>query len=369
MGQEGRRQGRQEGRVLSSQHGVGFESGAPASGAPTSGAPTSDALESDVPASEASASDARALDIITQLDRRPPTPDETLALFEAADADPAVLDALCAAAVRVRDREMAGRVEREAGLNSVVPCYLRPLCQYCPYWRQETSRPMPIDELLGYVRYLRDETDVRQFHLSGGSKRGQGDCGIVRIVEAIRDAGFDDMDVVVNCGASFSDADLARLKELRVKRIFSVFETTNPEVFAAAKPGDDLREKLDFARRVAAAGIEVGSGLMAGIGPRETAWRDYTKALFDLRALPGLTAMYVSKFRHAPNVPMNDHPECRLSEARALVAMARLVLRDVHIRAAAGWDGEGRATAQAAGAGSIEVACMFPREGGGYWGR
>lgn len=316
--------------------------------------------------------------LLVELDTRPATREEARRLLELTLGDPerepeawvgasgvaahpAALDALCAAATRVRNREMAGRDEVEAGLNSVIPCYLRPLCRYCPYWRQPGSRPMPIDELLGYVRYLHDETDVRQFHLSGGSKRGGGDCGIVGIVEAIRAAGYDDMDVVVNCGASMSDADLARLAELRVKRVFSVFETTNPDVFRATKPGDDLDEKLDFARRIAAAGIGVGTGMMAGLGPVASKYDDYVRTLFDIAALPKLEAMYISKFRHAPNIAMNDHPECPLDEARALVAVARLVLCDVHIRAAAGWRPSEREAARDAGVGSLTAGLMFPR--------
>ena len=316
-------------------------------------------------------------ELLAELDGRAATCEEVRRLFELTLGDseresqawvgasgvaahPEALNALCAAAARVRDREMAGREEAEAGLNSVIPCYLRPLCRYCPYWRQADSHPMPLDELLGYVRYLHDETDIRQFHLSGGSKRGGGDCGIVGIVEAIRAAGYDDMDVIVNCGASMSDADLARLAELRVKRVFSVFETTNPEVFRATKPGDDLAEKLDFARRIAAAGIEAGTGMMAGLGPVESKYDDYVRTLFDIAALPRLGAIYISKFRHAPNIAMNDHPECALDEARALVAVARLVLRDVHIRAAAGWRPTERQAARDAGAGSLTASLMFP---------
>ncbi len=335
-------------------------------------------------------------DLLAELDRRAPTREEALYLMrtalgdaepragEGADAprdpktpmpfpspafdaprpagaNPAALDALCAAAARVRDREMEGRAELEAGLNNVVPCYLRPLCRYCPYWRGEDARPMPIGELLGYVRYLHDETGVRQFHLSGGSKQGGGDCGIIEVVEAIRAAGFDDMEVVVNCGASLTDAGLARLAELRVKRIFSVLETTNPAVFAYAKPGDDLQEKVSFARRAAAAGIDTGTGLMAGLTDPARRCEDYVDSVFDVAALPRLSAVYVSKFRPARGIAMDAHPECPLDEARALVALARLVLRGAHVRAAAGWRPEEHAAARAAGAGSLEVPLMFPR--------
>ena len=92
------------------------------------------------------------------------------------------------------------------------------------------------------------------------------------------------------------------------------------------------------------------------------------KALFDVRDLAGLEVLYVSKFRHAPGIEMNDHPECDLDEARALLAMARLVLCDVHVRAAAGWGRDERLVAKVAGEGSISIEHGFQKVEGAYWG-
>ncbi len=304
--------------------------------------------------------------LIKDVRHRAPDATETLFLFEATAECPEALDLLCEAACLVRDEEMAGRTEVEAAFNSVVPCYLEPLCQYCPYWRSPDKAALSIDEILEGVRFLREESEIRQFHLSGGSMPGGRDCGVIDIVEAIRHAGYDDMDIVVNCGASFSDAGLARLKELDVKRIFSVFETTNPDVFRQVKPGDDLEEKMAFAHRIAATGMEVGSGIMAGLGPAETKYPDYVKALFDLKSLEQLSCVYVSKFRHANHIPLNDHPECSADEGRALIALTRLVLRDTHIRAAAGWDRTTHHLAAEAGAGSITIPKSFS-SGSDHW--
>ena len=308
------------------------------------------------------------LDLIHRLEERAPTKDEALELLRACECDGAVLDALCAAASAVRDRLMVGREEREAAFNSVTPCHLRPLCRYCPYWRDGHSEPMTCEDAVGFVRQLCDETDIRQFHLSGGCSAGQGEGRVLPIVRAIRAAGFDDMRIVVNCGPAFDDEGLAELRDLGVVRVFSVLETTNPEVFRWAKPGDDLEGKLRFAARIARHGIGVGTGLMAGLGPKETRWEDCAQALFDVRALDGLEVLYISKFRHAPGIEMNDHPECGIDEARAFLAMARLVLRDVHIRAAAGWGRDEHAAARAAGGGSISVVRSFQKVEGGCWG-
>ena len=87
-----------------------------------------------------------------------------------------------------------------------------------------------------------------------------------------------------------------------------------------------------------------------------------------MRDLAGLEVFYVSKFRHAPGFEMNDHPECDLDEARALLAMARLVLCGVHVRAAAGWGRDERLVAKAAGEGSISVERSFQKVEGACWG-
>ena len=86
-----------------------------------------------------------------------------------------------------------------------------------------------------------------------------------------------------------------------------------------------------------------------------------------MRDLAGLEVLYVSKFRHAPGFEMNDHPECDLDEARAPLAMARLVLCDVCMRAAAGWGRDERIVAKVAGEGGISVEHGFRKAEGTCW--
>ncbi len=80
-----------------------------------------------------------------------------------------------------------------------------------------------------------------------------------------------------------------------------------------------------------------------------------------MATLSRLSAMHISKFRPARGIAMDAHPECPLDEARALVALARLVPRGAHVRAATGWRREGQAGATAAGAGCLTAPLMFPR--------
>lgn len=312
------------------------------------------------------ASSESAIDLARELEMRAPSSHEIAELFRICRKDADVIDALCASARAVRDKEGLP-AEREAAFNSVLRCHLKPLCTYCPYWRTSDQQPMTEKEILECVRTLSEETDVKQFHLSGGSRRDGIDCGMTAIVRAIREAGYNDMDIVINCGAAFDDGELAELKELGVMRVFSVFETMNPSVFAKVKPGDDLEEKMEFARRIAKAHLQVGSGIMAGINPSESAPNDYAYELTELSRMDNLACVYISKFRNVEGIPLKDMPDCPIDEARTLVALARLTLRSTHIRAAAGWKSSERKAAQDAGAGSISIVRSFSPSHPCWW--
>lgn len=307
-----------------------------------------------------------AIALARELEMRAPSKHELADLFRICRQDTDVIDALCASARAVRDKEGLP-AEREAALNSVLRCHLKPLCTYCPYWRTPGQQPMTESEILESVRFLSEETDVRQFHLSGGSRRDNTDCGMTAIVRSIREAGHDDMDIVVNCGAAFNDEELAELKELGVIRVFSVFETMNPSVFDKVKPGDDLDEKIEFAQRIAKAHLQVGSGIMAGINPSESAPDDYAYELTQLAQMDNLTCVYISKFRNVKGIPLEGIPDCTIDEARTLVALTRLTLRSTHIRAAAGWKSSERKIARDAGAGSISIVQSFSPSHPCWW--
>lgn len=306
--------------------------------------------------------------LIESLATRRPTQAEIDLLIEVCRNDDQALRALCAVANQVRQDNLGEKMTKEAAFNAVVPCTLDPFCRYCPYWRSSKQRPMRIETVLKNVAYLAEHTDIRQFHLSGGASPGVGDAGLVEIVEAIRAAGYDHMGVVINCGACFTEKELARLKELNVLRIFSVFETLDSGLFAAMKPGDDLKRKKRFARQIAAAGIQVGTGLMAGLGEEEHRPSYYAKSLEYLSTMEGLSCLYVSKFRHAANIDINDHPACPTGEALALVACARLALPHLQIRLGAGWGRDEAELAMLSGAGNMIMGpCFSEKEDVGCW--
>ena len=291
--------------------------------------------------------------VLADFETRAPLKDEARVLFERGLEDAEFRADLMATAAKVRDDLMAGREEYEAGINSVTKCYLNPNCRYCDYWLNPLKEEPSTEEVVERVRRLHDDTPVRQFHLSGGSIGAGRNAQMMRIVEAIREAGFWDMGIVVNCGPGFTDDDLDRLKELQVKRVFSVFETTDPQMFEQMKPGDNLERKFEFARRIHMHGLGLGSGMMAGLGRAEGRIERYLTTLYDMAALEGLEAIYISKFMMKPGIDVHDFDTCSTEEGLVLIAVARLILRDVHIRAAAGWSRDDRELAIGAGTGAI----------------
>ena len=309
--------------------------------------------------------------LITTLDdfrTRKPNIQEVEQLISKARDDKQFLNRLCSIAFDVKTSFLGEEVIEEAAFNAVIPCTLDPLCAYCPYWRSSKQKSMSVPTVLDNVKYLMENTSVRQLHLSGGSSPQPGHSGLVEMVSAIRDAGYHDIDIVVNCGACFTDEELAQLKKLRVLRVFSVFETLDEALFQAVKAGDDLNAKKRFAQRVADAGMQVGTGIMAGLGAWEDRPHAYAAALDYLSKMDNLACLYISKFRHAQNIQLNEHPECPLEEALALVACARLVLPSLHIRAAAGWRKSEGEKARKAGAGNIQIGPSFSeRADAGCW--
>jgi len=251
----------------------------------------------------------------------------------------------------VREKIMGNTFKWSGGIARVLRCNLKPLCQYCPYWRKKGDEPLSIEEILKGVDYIARH-GFQEFHLSGGTTLKSDGSDVLEIVSAIRTAGYNDMEIDINCGAAMSFDTLKELKQLGVKLVRSVFETINPQVFNKVKPGDDLEEKKKFARLIGEAGLGLGTGIMAGLSPNETKYQDYVDFIFHIKHYEHLKSVYVSKFFPFNGIPMKDHPSCSDWEAARLIAVMRLVLRDKDIGWAAGWGRDNYPTPLMAGAGN-----------------
>jgi biotin synthase len=259
--------------------------------------------------------------------------DEALFLFtETEDATKA--QQLFSTAARVRNAEMGNTFHWSGGIASVLPCLLQPLCAYCPYWIKDTDQPLTIDEIQEAVRYI-EAQGLREFHLSGGTNRQSDGHDIVEIVRAITP--LTKADITVNVGAALSQKSIQELKDLGVKRIGASFETVNRDLFRKYKSGDDFDAKVKLADMINNAGLEFGTGMLAGLNTGPTRYQDYVDFMFFISRFPNLKSMYVSRFLPVRGTPLENNPRCSTMEGSRIIAITRLVLRDIDIGPAMGW--------------------------------
>jgi len=277
------------------------------------------------------------------------TRDEALHLFYETENYPKAQE-LFKVASKVRDNTLGTTFKWTAGVASVLPCNLRPLCLYCPYWTKPRDS-LSMEEILKGVRYIREQ-GIREFHLSAGTTLGSEGEEMVEIVRTIRSEADSQSHITVNCGAALSQDSIMELKKLGVTRIGASFETINEKLFQQTKPGDSLEAKKKLAEMINSAGLELGSGLLSGLGCKDCSekcpigtsgklepsrYEDYVDFMFYIREFENLRTVYVSRFFPYTGIPMADHPRCSAMEGARIIAVMRLVLRDVQIGPAAGW--------------------------------
>ncbi|AFS78928.1 Radical SAM domain-containing protein [Gottschalkia acidurici 9a] len=279
------------------------------------------------------------------------TKDEALFLIEKSEIEEKAMK-LFGTAVKVREKELGNIYHWTSGIARVVKCQLKPLCDYCPYWRKDdTLDPLSTEEIIKGVEYI-SKHGIKEFHLSGGTILGSDGKDILEIVQAIRDSGYNDMEIEINCGAAMSLETLKKLKKLGVTRVGAVFETVNQDWFKKVKRGDNFEQKNKFAKEIGEAGLGLITGLMAGLDPKETQYKDYVDFIFHVKQYQHLKSVYISKFYPFKTIPMKDHPQCSTWEAARVMAVMRLVLRNIDIKAAAGWKPDDYPTPLMAGSGN-----------------
>lgn len=259
--------------------------------------------------------------------------DEALYLFKETENTVKAQD-LFRTAVEVRNNEVGNIFRWSGGIASVLPCKLQPLCAYCPYWIKETTQPLTIDEIIKGVQYI-EEHGIKEFHLSGGTNLHSDGNDITEIVRTI--APLTNADITVNIGAALSEESIMELKKLAVKRIGASFETVNRDLFNRMKSGDDFDSKVNLANMINNAGMEFGTGMLAGLTIDSTRYKDYVDFMFFVNQFKNLKSIYVSRFFPVKGTPLENHQRCSTMEGARIIAITRLVLRNIDIGPAAGW--------------------------------
>lgn len=265
-------------------------------------------------------------ELIAQVTKPAPPKELALQLLQRS-REPALALQLFAAASKIRDETMGKTLWWSAGISSMMPCRVEPLCTYCTYF---TVKSFPLDELVASVKAIED-LGIRHLHLSGGTDLAGYDNELCEAVNAIRDVSS--IEIEINLGPSLTRNGVRRLKQLGVASITSSLETFNPEIFAKAKPGDSLDARKALIEMCQDEGMPVRSMILVGLGESEA---DRIDHLYWLLQFPRLYHLRFSRFMPYRSTSWEDHPRCSPWEVSRLVAVARLLMPHVDLGLAAG---------------------------------
>lgn len=241
--------------------------------------------------------------------------------------EPALALRLFAAASKIRDETLGKTLWWSAGISSMMPCRVEPLCGYCTYF---TVKSFPVEELVASVKAI-ERLGIRHLHLSGGTKLGGYDNELAEAVNVIRDAS--DIDIEINLGPSFTRNGVRRFKQLGITSITSSLETFNPTVFAKAKPGDSLEARKALIEMCQEEGMPVRSMILVGLGESEA---DRIDHLYWLKQFSEVYQLRFSRFMPYRGTDWETHPRCSPWEVARLVAVARLLMPNTQLGLAAG---------------------------------
>jgi len=257
---------------------------------------------------------------------------EALLLFRECFEDYEKAIVLLGTAYMVREREMGNVFSWSTEMGSIDGCGLSSHCHSCSVW--QADKPISKEEVSRRV-YEAELNGIKGFGLAGSCATDSN--AVVRAATWIHEFSNNGIGFSIRAGSSIPLQTLKQLQTLGIRRIDCAFDTLNPKVFKTYKPGDDLQARKQFTLSIAEAGLKLGTNLTAGLGPKETRSQDYVDALFFLKQFDHLEHLCISKFVPYEGMPMADSSTCSAWEGACLIAVARLVLRNIDISPAYGW--------------------------------
>lgn len=211
-------------------------------------------------------------------------------------------------------------------------------CTYCAMYRGKTFQARPLADVLADVEEARRlAPDTRRVFLMDGDAMTLATARLLPVLEALN-AAFPALQRVgsyVNAVSVLrkSDAELARLRDLKLTIGYLGLETGDPATAARIVKGATVDEEVEAVRRAQAAGIKMSVMVLLGIGGRAR-WREHAEATAD--ALTRMDPRYVSCLcvTPVPGTPFFDEvargdvelpsPDETLDELRVLVDRMRL---------------------------------------------
>lgn len=183
---------------------------------------------------------------------------------------------------------MGKLVRLDGFLGGITPCSINPPCLYCTRALKHVPDKFQRDGLLTLEEVALGAKAIAATRTTtvelGGGTSSEGARIIKEAVKVVRDEA-PQLKIWINVGPSLSQGDVTELKELGVDGITSSFETMNEEVFRRFKPGDSLAKRIEIARIIDGAGVNLHSVLMVGLGE---SYENRVEHMFFLKQFPNL---------------------------------------------------------------------------------
>lgn len=207
--------------------------------------------------------------------------------------------------------------------------YCRRDCTYCGVRRSnqgiERYRLSP-DEIVAIARDAA-QLGYHSVVLQSGEDLWYNTERLVDIIQRIKAT----TDLAITLSAGERDTTTyAAWRKAGADRYLLRIETTDPELFSALHPDDNLEERKACLYALRDLGYQLGSGVMVGLPgqtpeilARDVIW------LYQL----GAEMIGVGPFIPHPNTPLKDAPGGTVEQTLRLVAVLRLVFPDAHLPA------------------------------------
>lgn len=270
--------------------------------------------------------------------------------------EPPLRQALAAAALRVKRAEV-GPVVRVRGLVEFSNECVKN-CRYCGIRRdnrQVTRYRLDTDAVVAGA-LAAHAAGYGSLVLQAGERRDDAFTDFVaRTLETVHAATGHTLGVTLSLGEQ-SAATYRRWRDAGAHRYLLRVETTNPRLYASLHPADhDRDERIACLARLRDTGYQVGTGVMIGLPGQSP--RDLARDLLFFRE-QDVDMVGMGPFIPHDNTPLacaadGFDPARQLDLGLAMIACARLLLRDVNIASTTALEAlapDGRALGLLAGA-------------------
>jgi len=256
--------------------------------------------------------------------RATPSPVWLIPLLDCTEAD---APALYAAADRKRAEHMGDAVHLRGLIEFSNVC--RKDCAYCGLRREnhvlERYRLTP--KVIIDTATVAEKLGYRSVVLQSGEDPWFTAERLAEIIREIKTT----TNLAVTLSAGERDRETYRIwREAGADRYLLRIETTDPALFSALHPDDDLRERMHCLYNLRELGYQLGSGVMVGL-PGQTA-EHLARDVIWLHEL-GAEMIGVGPFIPHPNTPLHAAEGGTVERTLRLVAVLRLVFPDAHIPA------------------------------------